>query len=113
MSREDWEAYEAERKERQKQGGNRRGKAARQFEEASMLAAQYSFMLIRHSDVHYKVSGKNKDGEHFTIEVYPGNRRLYHPTKKSPFIRLPDAWTLIDVVRAVAKALGKENGPQS
>jgi len=107
MSREDWEIFAILEKERQDAGHRRRCRASNNFKEASARANDNDLLLIRHSSVHYKIKGEHKS-KPFTIELYPGNQRIYHPTKNSPYIVLnKDKWTLMDVVNAVIKALEK------
>ena len=44
------------------------------------------------------------------LNIYPGNRRLYHDQNRmGPFLSVPDDWTLLDVVRA---AVERERGAE-
>jgi hypothetical protein len=75
---------------------NRRAKAAADFPEAQRRAAAISLTLKRHTDVHYQLCGPG-----WIINVYPGKQRIWGPkTDKSPYLKLPADWGLLDVVGA-------------
>jgi len=72
------------------------------FGEAKKLAKSVGLVLVKHSPVHYALRQKGKGG--WILNIYPGNRRLYHDRKrpKPPYLDLPEKWTLRDVVAAAA-----------
>lgn len=77
---------------------DRRQTAKEEYYQAANYAYRHGFQLIQHTDAHYKV--KTPD---FVLEVYPGNLRIYRHSSDVPFIKLPDNWTLMDVVKSVAE----------
>jgi hypothetical protein len=87
-------------------------RTASAFQEARELAESYGFVLRQCSRIHYQLSPKDR---RWILNIYPSNRRLYHDKKKpGPFIRVRSDWSLIDVVRAAAKANDTKeirNGP--
>jgi hypothetical protein len=94
------ESWDSIRARRRHHGQKRRGTAEKQYAEAAAYARQNGFELVRHTDAHYKVKTA-----HFLLEVYPGNQRIYRHESNTPFIHLPDVWSLMDVVQGVAKVL--------
>lgn len=92
--------------DRKQEKQERRDRAASDFGDASRLASEHGLRLVRHSEQHYKL--QNPD---WTLEVYPGNRRLYRSHGQTPYLRLRAAWTLVDVVRgAIAAARDADSG---
>jgi hypothetical protein len=82
--------------------------ATRQFPDAAMIAAACGLRLVRKTEVHYQLSPVDESPS-WLLNIYPSNRRLYHDTNKprtAPFLRLPDKWDLLDVVRAARKQIG-------
>lgn len=93
--------FEPERRGRSVRGGKRRAEATTEFDEACQLARANGLRLRCCSDAHYQLKHVCKD---WLLNIYPGNRRLYHdPQRMGPFLRVPDDWTLIDIVRAAVK----------
>lgn len=83
--------------------------AGGQSDEAARLAADAGLTLIRQTEVHYQLYPK---GCRWLLNIYPSNRRLYRdPNKpeKVPFLRIPDRWTLLDVVRAACEKRARES----
>lgn len=104
MSSEDYEIFRVLRAEASAEGEERRKRAGDVFLQARSLASRAGLVLARHSDVHYSL--RHPDG--WIFNIYPGNRRLYYDKnrKKGPFIKLPDNWTLMDVVKEAVKQAG-------
>ncbi len=95
------ETYEDPEQSKEKRN-QRMDDAALVFEEARRLAECNGLRLRRCTEVHYQL--KPQDGS-WLKNIYPSNRRIYaDPNKRGPFLHVPDDWTLIDVVRAAAKA---------
>jgi hypothetical protein len=79
----------------------RRDAAEAAFPEARALAASAEFRLLRHSVAHYQLWSPDRK---WLLNIYPGNRRLFHDKEKSgPYLRVPDEWTLLDVVQAAIR----------
>lgn len=90
--------------------GERRMEAMRQYERAAIFARSRGFELIRHTEAHYKVRTPWWD-----LEIYPSTYRLYnHPDNPAPILKknLPENWTLLDVVHAVAQAIKDKPKPE-
>ncbi len=84
-----------------KKRNHRMDVAAGQFHEAAAMAAVNGLRLRCCTEVHYQL--KPADGA-WLMNIYPSNRRLYaDPQKRGPFLRVPDNWTLLDVVKAACK----------
>lgn len=97
----DTEMWRAIKKDGQRRGEENRRQASDIFEEARTLAQQYGLLLTRHTDQHYSLRAP----QGWIINLYPGNRRIFHDEKRQgPFLKLPRKWTLVDVVRAAADA---------
>ena len=78
----------------------RRNLAASQFPELADYAGDHGIALLAHTESHYQM--RHPDG--WILNVYPGNRRLYwDPNKKGLFLKLPENWTLRDVVIAAVE----------
>jgi len=88
----------------------RRQEAADQFLDACGIAAKAGLVLVCHTDAHYQL----RDAGHtWIINIYPGNRRLYHDTqKRGPYLHVRDEWTLLEVVHAASRAT-KRDKPRS
>jgi len=86
----------------------RRGQAAIDWTKAFIAAKDSGMTLKQHSDQHYQLS--HPDG--WLLNIYPGNRRLYHDkNRKGPFLQVPLEWTLLDVVNAAAKQGANRDHP--
>jgi hypothetical protein len=109
MPSEEYEIYKALRQERISEGANRRAENAEYFERARALAAQAGMNLVQHTPVHYGLWCP-KAG--WLLNIYPGNRRLYHDRKykKPPFLKVRPDWNLFDVVEAAVNAFRNGNG---
>jgi hypothetical protein len=101
---EDYDVYRVLRAKRQRDGEKRRESANDIFREAQQLAAQAGLTLMQHTDAHYSLSNAPNG---WLVNVYPGNRRLYHDRKrpKAPFLRLERNWSLVEVVNAAIAAM--------
>lgn len=104
MGREDYEVYKVLQAERQREGATRRAENKDLFTKARQVAAQAGLTLIQHTEVHYGL--QSPDG--WLLNIYPGNRRLYHDRQrpKPPFLRVKPDWNLLDVVQAAITASG-------
>lgn len=72
--------------------------AAEQFKEAMALAIGHDLVLTQCTNIHYQLSDRHGD---WLLNIYPSNRRLYHDKqRRCPYLRVPDDWTLLDVVKA-------------
>lgn len=102
-------AFAAFNAERQRERAERRRNECGAYASARSVAESLGMRLVQRSDVHYQLSpgvDMAMHGGAWLLNLYPGNQRLYHDRSKSrpPYLDLPDTWTLIDVVRAMAKA---------
>jgi len=71
------------------------------FREARIKAAHAGMALEQHSEVHYSLqSSPDESGKYWRLNIYPGNRRLYHDRQhaKPPFLKVPPDWNLMDVI---------------
>jgi len=101
------DAYVAMRAERQARGQANHERAIEDFETARALAQKHGLSLVQYGEVHYAliryVNGKALWRHH----IHPGNRRIRAdanmPTR-APYLKLPDDWGLLDVVRAAIEA---------
>jgi len=102
MAREDYEPFKLLQKERQQERAEARLVSDENFASASQLATQSGMILVRHTDVHYQLQSQSG----WLLNIYPGNRRLYHDRNKPkpPYLNIPPNWTLIDVVHAAIAA---------
>lgn len=107
MGSEDYEIYKALRQEKVQEGASRRAHSAQQFERAQHIAAHAGMTLVQHTEVHYTLHNP-KEG--WLLNIYPGNRRLYHDRhyKKPPFLKIKPDWNLIDVVEAAIAASSQQ-----
>jgi len=97
----DWAQYE---KERRAERTENRQQALHDYREAAQLANRNNLVLRQCSEVHYQLRAFRDGKVAWLYNLYPGNRRIWQdPRFKGPFLRLPAAWTLTDVVRAVAR----------
>jgi hypothetical protein len=93
----DPEIFREIRKRRSANSLTQRERADKEYVEAAQLASEHALHLIQHTFVHYQLK---KPGE-WCYDIYPGNRRIYKKKdSKTPFLKLPADWTLIDVVKA-------------
>ncbi len=86
----------------------RRILADSQFVQARCLADRHGMQLQRHTDVHYTLWGPRRQWQK---HIYPGNQRLYAPSRNGPFLLLPMLWTLLDVVNAAVEKIQDEATP--
>ena len=102
MASEDYEFYKVLQQEKVRDGASRRATNKELFGAARQLAAQSGMVLEQHTEVHYGL----KSPAGWLLNIYPGNRRLYHDRQrpKPPFLKIKPDWTLIDVVRAAIAA---------
>ena len=98
MASDDYEIYKLLQQDRIQEGAARREAGKEHFAAAHQLAAQAGLVLAQHTDVHYGLQSPSG----WLLNVYPGNRRLYHDRQrpKPPFLKLKPDWNLLDVVRA-------------
>lgn len=102
--------YRALKAVRQQRAERNREQAADTFKDAAELAEMLGLQLHKCSDVHYQFSDEEQG---WLINLYPGNGRLYADRKrraKAPFLRVPENWTLLDVVEVAAKLRHGESG---
>lgn len=98
----DWTQYE---KKRRAERTENRQQALHDYREAAQLANQHNLVLRQCSEVHYQLRTFRDGKVVWLYNLYPGNRRVWSdPRFKGPFLKLPDGWTLADVVRAVVRA---------
>lgn len=92
------EHYEMLRQCQIQHRADRREIAAQQFAEARDIATVAGFGLFQHSDSHYSLRAPGG----WQINIYPGNRRLFHDRNRAraPFLPLRCDWDLISVVRS-------------
>ena len=81
-----------------------------QFEEARRIAGDSGLALRQCDLIHYQLAPL--DGS-WLLNIYPSNRRLYRdPNRaKAPYLRLPDEWTLLEVVIAAKLEKPREAPP--
>jgi hypothetical protein len=93
------DAFKAMKQERQREGERNRAQAWEDFPYAATVAAKNGLILKRHGDTHYKLVSRTQP---YCIEIYPGNWRLYinKDFPKTPFLKVPDEWILLQVVNA-------------
>jgi hypothetical protein len=104
MSKEDYEKYRFIAEKRTQESSQRRTLNKEDFQIALQLANKAGIELIQKTEFHYQL--KN----HWLINVYPGNQRLYYDRNfpKPPFLNIKSDWNLIDVVKAAILASGDE-----
>ena len=98
-STEFWQALKAIR---QMSATELRRAAIFDFPVAERIAKLIGLELVQRSEVHYQI----KSPVGWIINVYPGNRRIYHQPKqkaRGPFFDLPSEWDLFDVLEAIAR----------
>lgn len=126
--------FRAWREHRQKKARQNRVRADVDFDKAAAYARDHGMRLIRNAEAHYTLTnGIDLQPGHvwddclcaeidpsdrpcivceakgYRIEVYPGNRHIWSDPEwrpRSPFLKLPETWTLMDVVKAAAKKWG-------
>jgi len=98
----DWNAY---KKERQQERAENRQEAAGGFEEAAQLASRHNLVLTQCSEHHYQLRAFEDGRVCWLYNLYPGNQRIWSDRKyRGPYLELPPCdWTLMDIVRAVAR----------
>lgn len=104
MSAEDYEGFRMLKEHRQACGVENRAIARDDFEAAQRRAFALVLVLNRHSEAHYSL--QHPTG--WVLHIYPGNQRLYSDPKRTPrppFVKLPQPWTLDDVLDAIAEAI--------
>ena len=102
-----WDVFKVLKQERQAQGYKRRRQAWEDFKPAAQAASQFGMILVQHTETHYSL--RHQKG--WILNIYPGNRRLYRDPNthtRSPYLKLPEDWTLIDVVEACARIEEKD-----
>lgn len=101
MASEDYEIYKV-LQERVRDGASRRAASKEAFAAARQLAAQAGMTLVQHTEVHYGLQSPAG----WLLNIYPGNRRLYHDRQKPkpPFLKVRPDWTLMDIVKAAVAA---------
>lgn len=72
------------------------------FEPARSLARQHGMLLLNPSDGCYQLRHLTRG---WIVNLYPRRKgftpRIYHdPHHRGPFFKVPELWTLLDVVRA-------------
>lgn len=93
------------REARRDEAAGRRLDATQQFDRARQLAANHMMTLLRHDESHYQL--RHPTG--WILNIYPGNRRLYHDANnRGPYIKTDSNWTLIGVVQAAIEAMQSE-----
>jgi hypothetical protein len=108
------ETFRALRQVRSRDAIDRRQQADRDFGEAQRLAQQSGLFLRKCSPTQYQLSVWNVPATGWLINIYPGNRRIYADPKRprAPYLRLPDGWGLIDVVRVAVEAVAQADRNQ-
>lgn len=108
MAREDYEVFRYLQQNRIQEGAERRAASYNEFDAASQLANQSGMILVRRSEVHYQLRGQAG----WLLNIYPGNRRLYHDRNKPtpPYLKVDPDWSLMDVVKA---AIAQSNNTDS
>ena len=84
---------------RQERGERNRRTADHEFEDARELARRHGMTLIMRCESHYQL----RKPREWLQNIYPGNRRLYYDRNqrhKPPYVKLPENWGIIDVVKA-------------
>lgn len=97
MGNEDYEGFKVLRAKRRATGERNRQQARRDFQQATDMADQYGFELVKHTNAHYQI---RKGGK--LLSIYPGNQRLYGPDFGYVIKTWGAAWTLMDIVKAVS-----------
>ncbi len=111
MFRDHIEDMQALKLAHQQEAAQRRAIADEQFGTAHALAAKHGFLLTRHADFHYSICLSNNwpGRRRWLTNIYPGKRRIV-PVKelpeRSPYIKLPEEWTLLDVVKGFVETKG-------
>jgi hypothetical protein len=97
------------RRIRSRDAMGRRERADRDFGEAHRLAQQAGLFLHKCSPTQYQLSVCNRPASGWLINVYPGNLRIYADPHRprAPYLRLPDDWGLIDIVRTAVEAVAR------
>lgn len=101
------DVFKALKQHRRQHGFNRRLQAGLDFQQASSAAAQFNMRLIQHTETHYSL----RHTKGWIINLYPGNQRIFRDQNNkvhSPYLKLPNDWTLLDVVEACAIIEDKE-----
>jgi hypothetical protein len=104
---EEYGVFKALQQERAKEGAARRNASKEHYALARQFAAQADMTLTQHTEIHYSLQSPAG----WILNIYPGNRRLYHDRNcpKPPFLKIKPDWTLIDVVQAAIVASGSIN----
>lgn len=97
------DAYRALKTARQEEGAERRSRAAAEWRQLAGECEPFGVRLRRRTEAHYQLSGKG-----WLLDLYPGNLRVIKTTWPYGYLKLPDEWTLGDVVKAVAGVLESE-----
>lgn len=88
---------------RKERGEDRRGIAKKDIREAGQLAAKHGlrFQMFQNGN-QYNISNSE-----WTIQIYPGNRRVYSPQgKRGPYLKIKE-WNAIGFVLAAIETLQK------
>lgn len=94
--------HDAIRISRKHERSRNRKVAEADFEIAQRAAERHGIVLMRKSDSHYQIRFHG-----CLLNVYPGNRRLYHDKnhKTPPRLKLPSNWTIIDVINTIIQTI--------
>ena len=94
------DVYRYMRQERVQQGERHRQGAEQVYQDAAQFASGHGMRLKQLDPAHYQLVGPDNS----LLNIYPGNQRLYHdPNRpKPPYLKLPEPWTLLDVVKSAA-----------
>jgi hypothetical protein len=81
----------------------RRRAASDDFQSALRRCNAVGLLLKRHNATHYSLTHPVKA---WRLNIHPGNRRIYMDRNrpKAPFLKLPEDWSLEDVVTAAILA---------
>ena len=97
----DWTEYNEQRKAER---ADNRDKALRDYQVAVQFAKEHNLALRQCSEAHYQLAAFQGAKARWVFNIYPGNRRIWSdPKYKGPYLKLPGAWTLTDVIRAVVQ----------
>jgi len=101
MIEQEIERWKQEAVDDKVQRASNRDLAGKLYNEARLLAMQHQMILIAFTETHYQLRSSNG----WILNIYPCNRRLYFDRKHKtpPYLRLPDEWTLLDVVKAATQ----------
>ncbi|MBN1510709.1 MAG: hypothetical protein JXB13_01720 [Phycisphaerae bacterium] len=109
----DWDLYRELRKEGQAERQALRAAAQTEFERVKVLAFAHGLILRRHTEAHYTLAAGAAGDYVWLWDVYPGKRRIKvsrrHPG--TPFLDVPPAWTLRDVVAAAIRIKEGDSKP--